>query len=215
MAAGDYGLVVVFVAALVAAGYLLAEPGRLPPGLIPLGLCALAGFHALMRWFAHGPLFRHNVLRTHGEELVTQKDPADIAPDGRILATGEIERALRVLAAGAAVLSCAWPIAMAATLPKRLAAGVDGVFGPLLLLLFAGVTVAQLIGRARGKIVLARPGRRSPREVWSWTAFVTVLFAAGLRWNEGTLHRALLVVAGLSLALVAAGWWFEGRRLRT
>ena len=49
MAAGDYGLVVGFVAALIAAGYLLTAPGRSPSEYIPLAFCTIAGFHALIR----------------------------------------------------------------------------------------------------------------------------------------------------------------------
>jgi hypothetical protein len=208
LAASGYSLVMAFLPAPLLAIPLMR--GHEPPAAAPLMVCAMAGVYALMRWAIQGPLLRHTARRTHTEDLSGQPD--DVAPDGTILATGKNERRLRMLAVPAALLSTAWIFAFLRKLPLVLAYGGGAIVFQFVLVAGIGVLVAQLIGRARGKIRVGRNGRRDPAAIWSALMIVNIVFSNWLDWGKGTVHHLLYAVAGLSLLIGLAGWRLEKKR---
>jgi hypothetical protein len=173
-------------------------------------ILAAAGFFAFWNWVVRGLLRRHFARRSHSEDLVGV--PADIAEDGTILATGKNERRLRLLAATAAVVACAWPMTSMNALPRILRER-PGAIVPWLLFLSLGVlTVVHLIWRARGKLLWFRKRREEALGPWAALGITTALFVNHLEWSRGTLHRVLFFVGGLLVAIAIAGWRLEKKR---
>jgi hypothetical protein len=94
-------------------------------------------------------------------------------------------------------------------LPRHAADGAFVVLLQLALIAATGTLVLRLFGRARGKITFQRRGNRNPVHIWSSVLLSNFLFPSWLDWRSGALHRALYVVAGISLLLGFLGWKLE------
>jgi hypothetical protein len=210
---GGYGLVLMFVQVWMIAPLALAQ--QTPAGIIPLGICCSAGLYALMRWATHGPLLRYNARRSHREDLSSQPDY--VAPDGKILAIGATERRLRILAAVGAALACAWPIAIAMTLPRTAGTGRSELVLCFTVIAASVLIIVQLWGRASGRMLFRPKGKRSPKDLWYTTtlmSFVMWSSSSSIHWRDERLRPMMLVVAGASLIVGVVGWRLE-RKLAT
>jgi hypothetical protein len=209
LSASGYGMVAAFAPALMFP--FLAARGRLASTFVALGICVMAGFYALLRWAAHGPLLHYFARRSHTEDL--SGEPDDIAPDGSILATGKYERWLRLLALPAAVVTSVWPIALAMKLSRAaVQGGAFAIVFQLVMIAGVGMLALQLFGRARGRIIWLRRGHRNPRQIWTSLLFLNCIFTSWLDWGKGGSHRVLYVVAGVSCILGLLGWTLERKR---
>jgi hypothetical protein len=209
MGASGYGIVFAFVPALMFV--IPGVSGQMRSSFAALGVCAMAGFYALLRWAVHGPLLRYNARRSHVENLGGQPD--DVAPDGRILATGPHERRIRTLAVASALVACWWPIVLTVRIPITWA--LYGPGGVALRMLFIALTVlgvVQLVGRARGRIWWRPNGQRDPVNIWTWWILFNVVFPNWTDWSKGPIYRAVDVMAALMILLGLAGWQLEKKR---
>jgi len=208
IAKSDYGLIAVYVPAAL----LMIPFGR---GLVNAAatagcICFLAGVYAVVKWLMHGPLFRQKALDTHRRDGRGEAD--DVAADGTIRATGPIERRLRILAALTAGLTSIWPLATTAGFSRYLAYSVGVIAFEVLLVVAGGWLAVRLIGRARGKVILAGKGPRDPAEVWGLAGLYGLFFLTHLDWSQGTVDRVLYAVAAASLLAAFTGWRLEKRR---
>jgi hypothetical protein len=210
MSVSLYGMLGLFLPAV----FFLSLRARTSAGIsiAPLAICAMAGFYALMRWQLLGPLLRQTAKLAHTKDLSEATAPVrpnDVAEDGRILATGKYERWLRLLAALAAVLSCAWPVAIVRAILRALKEQPGAIIFGLVFVWTSVSTVLELAGRARGRMVWRR---MDPAFMWTSMATMSVIFGTWLKWNGGTFHRFLLVVAGLTILLGLIGRQLEKKR---
>jgi hypothetical protein len=183
--------------------------------LTALVTCAHAGFYALVRWLVLGPILRQNARRSHTESRPEESrfdQPTDVAPDGTILATGKNERRLRVLAAVAALLTCVWPVALAMKLPAAARHGGFAIVRPLVFIAASVLVIADLVARARGKILGRKYVPRHPGGVWIGFFVSGVLFAIALKWGKGPLRHIVLVVYLASMLISIAGERLEKHR---
>src|SRR5262249_28655114 len=119
----------------------------------------------IVRWHLLGPMVRKFARLSHDQDPAeiaqgVSREPADIADDGRILATGKYERRLRLLALAATVVSCGWLLAFARGMLRLLRDHSSANFPTFYFLLVGVFLVVRFAGRARGKLVWMRKGRR-------------------------------------------------------
>lgn len=213
-AASSYGLVFVFLTsvAFFLSSYLLMSRGhtRASGAVVPLGICVVVGLYALLGWVLRGPLLRYNAVRSHTENITGTPD--DVTSDGTIVATGQNERRLRMLAVLAALLSCAWPIAFVRKLPDILGQGAFVIGFSLLYIAAPASTVVRLVGRARGKLLWMGKRDRNPATVWTSMLWLNFFFMMCLDWTKGSVHRVFHGVAALSMLLSLYGWALEKKR---
>jgi hypothetical protein len=185
---------------------------------VPLAICVAIGAHAVGGWALHRLIVPGLARRAHTADITAGvgdggRPPDDVAEDGTILATGGNERLLRRLAWLAAALAAVWPITFVPKL-TTFAAGsaLRLVFGCLPFVLGA-LVAAQLVGRARGRMLFSNRGRRDPANVWLLWMLLNIVFASGVidRGSSSASWRPL-ALAGLSLVLGLAGQRLEKKR---
>jgi hypothetical protein len=179
----------------------------------PIATCALAAFYAFVRWHILGPNVRQNAKLSHTRDLsegdAPTVEPPDIAEDGRILATGKNERRLRMLALGTAILSCVWPVTSARALIAYVRERPGIILGFVVFFSFSTLVIVQLAGRARGKMVWQRKGRRDPAGIWTSLLLMNFLF---MMQPKSAFHHFFWAVTAASFLLGWIGWTLEKKR---